>query len=202
MSTQDFKMCCIIDLQGFQYKKSEFFCKELTILFVNSDSGNSNKGKIKHFLFNYNLDYCDLPKEFQKQVNFLKQNIHGHDWISNSECVLPYNLVTQILESEIVKNKITRIYIKGKQKISWIKKHIPDKCNVQFTDLDDFNCPSLGNLLVNNVNINHCKQHAINDLTCSRQNAVLLYNWFEETVNTSPTPNLSHSINENALKIL
>ena len=60
----------IIDLQGFQYKQSDFFCKELTIFKFDYIKVN----EVHNFKFKYALPQRYLHKDFSKQIKWLCNN--------------------------------------------------------------------------------------------------------------------------------
>lgn len=158
-----------LDVQGFQYKKSEFLCKELAF--------KKENGEIKHFIFNFIIGEEHLNADFAKQIKWLRNNIHGFEWYDKG--AQEYTSLCRILQ-EIEPN--STIYVKGLQKVNWLKKFLSGPWNI--IDVETFNCPKLSTLrLVSKV---HCMQHRDNTLQCAYENVHLIADWMESIKATNP----------------
>ena len=156
-------MSFIVDVQGFQYKDSDFICKELTLLPVESCSSEI------HIFFKFCIKFEHLEKLLQRQANYLTSHVHGLIWEKNKNDEEEYtNLSSLLLQSGI--HKKSQIIVKGLQKKRWLEKILPD---FSIMNVEDIGCPSLFSLKKENKY--HCGKHINNNLSCAYQNAHLIH---------------------------
>jgi len=161
----------VLDVQGFQYKKSQFLCKELAF----------TCGETPHYyLFKFPLRKDMLSGDFQKQVYWLEKNLHGLEWDSeNGEL---YEHMEKFLKGHI-DSKYT-IYVKGMQKVLWLKNFLSNR----IIDMEKMKCPRLSELRKQNKNIvRQCDNHNNANLQCASENVNLLTKWLESALSPPPT---------------
>lgn len=155
----------IVDVQGFQYKTSDFFCKELAI--VNNETS-------KHYFFNIHITKEVLSDQFLRQSRWLTKNLHGLSWIT------PYGENLTNLRSILNENiaSTQTIYVKGLSKAVWLSKILPDN---NIINVEELGCPKLSVLhqqtstLYNNY---HCDKHE-RQFQCALENAHIINHWLE-----------------------
>lgn len=160
---------CVVDLQGFQYKNSSFICKELSIKQINKERSS----KVTTFIFNYDIDEDNLSKDFQKQICFLENHVHGLSWKTtlNNLLVYKYCELSKLFNEEITRNKYVNIYVKGKQKMDWVKSLL-DSTNIQVINIENVSTYQLANL--KNLQDNYiCRLH-FPKLRCTINNVIFM----------------------------
>lgn len=154
-------MAYFLDLQGFQIGiNNDFVVKELS--FIDS-VGNHFEHYIFKPVFEFNL-LCNADK---KKVCWLTKNYHQLAWNSG---FVNYSELPNILEKVCSQNTI---YVKGLQKIAWIKKWVP---NAHVVNIEHFDYPNLETLINKYKNsLKHCNLHHKN---CSTTNVGILLSYF------------------------
>lgn len=155
----------ILDVQGFQFKDSDFVCKEIAIL-------NQATGQLYHHFINLPIPSKWLSEDFRRQVQWTTQNLHGLDWNSFNFSFLPLENITNFIQEIVQTNTV---FVKGLNKKVWLCNLI----NNNIVDMDSLGCPNFKKLkTVLFPNSLHCNTHSINNLFCTRENVFLLNNWF------------------------
>lgn len=164
------KNSCIVDFQGFQWKTSEFMCKEFAIKHLNFQTD------INHYLFNFPFDLEHFQNEIQRHFKFLTDNIHGLEWTTtktSAAAVLPYTDLVKIIHNQIISKKVNMIFVKGDQKVAFLRKYVP--ASVLIVDLE--NSPPFWN--INNDNLpSKCSLHRTREST--RRCSVNIVNYLYE----------------------
>lgn len=154
----------IIDIQGFQYARDNFLCKE--IAFINTENGYSTHRFVK---MPTDLSYYTNP--INRHMKYVTKNIHGIEWENNDN--LEYEQVSEYLLNCI--GTECTLFVKGLEKKQWLQKLLP---SVTITDLADEGCPSFGKLK-SFLRSNHCESHLCNNtLSCALENVHFLWYWF------------------------
>ncbi|KAK9694271.1 hypothetical protein QE152_g33633 [Popillia japonica] len=163
----------IVDIQGFQYKESEFIIREIAIYDIESNMIDHALIKLQHAVTWFSPDV-------RKHMQWCTNNIHGLEWKekddtgnSNNICkpvYLPQESIGNYLKDIIGNNTIL---VKGLNKKKALEKFL---CNT-IIDMDKFNCPNIDSL--SNCNLDtHCGEHINNTLNCAKNNVCALYSWF------------------------
>lgn len=101
----------IVDIQFVVGNGSQYFAKEVVILFANSVFP-------KIFLLKSPYPFCELEQRAKNQCSFLYNKINGLKW---TDGYIEYNRVTEILQQ--IKDFV--IVVKGNDKKNFISKYIP-----------------------------------------------------------------------------
>lgn len=183
---------CVVDCQGFQYKETNFICKELAIKPVFSCCNS-----IKYYLFNFDLTSNMLSNDFVNHLNFLKKHIHGLTWETNfSENIRNYTELQKILYDEIITKGYKTVYVKGKQKKDWLYKMLDrvlnqDNCVIDIINIETyFDCPKLVELKQQSEHIKDCSEIIKCDKhvemnnhyfkQCVKENVIIISDWVVE----------------------
>ena len=98
---------------------------------------------------------------------WLQRNYHGIPWNSGD---VPYEKASEILRNNLQHADI--IYVKGLEKIKWLKYFIGEFCNI--VNLDDFDYPSLRKFRKKSPCSQHC---SVSEFNCAMENVKLLKSW-------------------------
>lgn len=116
----------IVDFQAFKGLVNEFYLKEVAIVNIHSDT-------VYHWIIRPPTMYCNLNEEMQLRVNYLTYKIHGIPWqtgyIDESEVIA---LMKNILKNAAV------VYIKGSERVTYLRNLLKGYRNVTVYDLDHF----------------------------------------------------------------
>lgn len=156
-----------IDLQGFKHKNNDFVLKEICIIQNNS---------ILHASVKSPYEWRYLPKDDKKQATWLKHNYHGINW---SDGLIDISDITKIIK-KLFENLHGEIYVKGKEKICWIKKIF--NFNDKITNIEDLGCHISFNNSTKKLkeNITQCKFHnQMQSINCAYRNCICLKNWYK-----------------------
>ena len=152
----------IVDLQGFKRPENNFILKELAIISVNDSSEQPTT-----FLFQPPCPWSDLPIRYMCMNAWLQRNCHGIPWNSGD---VPYEKVGEILRNNLQHADI--IYVKGLEKIKWLKNFIGESYNI--VNLDDFDYPPLRKYRTKSS----CPHHrSVSEFNCAMENVKLLKSW-------------------------
>lgn len=172
----------IIDVQGFQYKNSDFLCREIAIININAD-------KMYHKYVQLPIDLGCLSESFCKHIEWTTRNIHGllwddefSSWGDEDSASIPSNYIPLERIALYIRKIIKphdKIFVKGYEKKRWLSKLI---CN-EIVDLLELGCDDLASLKASN-NVT-CKNHNLHcnrdhNLLCARENVFLLKNWYNK----------------------
>lgn len=162
----------IIDLQGFQYKDSEFIVKELAVVCCNTKQQ-------AHYLFKPPYPFSSLPHDKKTQYRWLERNHHGLKWSQGYIQLTELPLILQRFCQNAVNNHQRQhslpledviILCKGRIKKNFLQQFL--RWN-KIIDLDDFLLclPSLKSL-----NIPKCVEHSrFNNCHCALANVYFLH---------------------------
>lgn len=153
----------IIDVQGFQHG-SNFICKEIAII-------NVENAWFEHRIVKQPINFEVYTTCFQKQCNWLTENIHGLEWDQTGGEILEYTHLSEFIRKFVDGNCV---YVKGYQKKQWLESIIAN----DIKDLQEENCPALETFQLYLKSF-HCNKHLRhNDLNCALENVFFLRNWF------------------------
>ena len=119
----------ILDVQGFQYKGSEFICKEIAI--INTENGDIYNVMVKPL---HGTEWFN--EKIQNRLVWLTDNIHGLDWNDTGFTHISYEDISSYIIN-IVKDKT--IFVKGHDKKIWLSKFVSNKIE----ELLSIGCPNL-----------------------------------------------------------
>lgn len=151
-------MCSFVDIQGFRGNGNRFIIKEISIY---------KHGILSTHLFDAPYSYNSLDKKYKNQALWLFYNHHGLSW---NDGYIPYSRVAEIIYKELaIKNSYnTIIYIKGDEKVQWLREY----CNVDATNIETLeNCPNLKSMQLNLYNNN-------NNKSMTQCNVINLHEWY------------------------
>lgn len=165
ISTEMDHKIVILDVQGFQFKTSPFFCKELAFQSLDGTS-------TFHNFFNFPTKFHQLNYSEQKHMNWVTHNIHGLEWETNNS--LQYITLHEILHNNQLIQDAHMLVVKGYQKQNWLKLYLPEK---NIVNIEIYGCSKLESLrtaAASNGSIFHCNKHLNNFLYCALENIQLL----------------------------
>lgn len=150
-------MLFIVDVQGFQYKNSDFICKEIAVL---------RNFTCSHVIVNAPINYDQLNQKFKHQVDWLTENCHGLRW--DELGTIDYCQVQTYLRN-LAADYNGAIFVKGMQKKKWLQRYLQN----EVIDLEaKFSCPTrLPEIL------EQCAYHYGYKRRCSRDNVFKLGEW-------------------------
>jgi len=171
-------MSAVVDLQGFSEPRNSFVVKELAILCA---------GMVKPLTFTFAppFPWHDLPPEYKRRNAWVERHYTGLKWNSGT---IPYNRIEDILNSNL--KDIEVIYVKGREKASWLRTHLKPYHHVienleNDYDDDDDTIPSLRKLT--NTCLHHKKK-----FMCAADNVRALSQWV--TLKPKEEPSTDRSI--------
>lgn len=151
-------MNAIVDVQGFKTDENQFIVKEIAVLCNNH---------LQTLLIKQPYPFYDLTTSEKRQVSWIERNRHIY-W---REGFVPYWQFKYYI-SDFLKDK--NVYVKGLEKVQWIKEILPD--NTVY-NLEDKGCPSIMKLYAeyNESNlIFYCLYHS---KICAQKNVICLSKW-------------------------
>lgn len=165
----------VVDIQGFQFRNSDFYVRELAILDMANGCMVRKFIKLPHM--------SSFERRFQDQVSWTIRHIHGLSWDGGLDQLQLEDL------GEFLKRTIPcdrAVIVKGQNKkavlCKFIWNHIIDvdeelKCpNWKILKSETYNiCTTC-----NNTCTYHCKGHLFNDLACAQENVHLLDIWYKK----------------------
>lgn len=149
-------MVYFIDVQGFKGAYNSFIVKEIAIL--------NDRNECQHFIVHPPYNISNLPPDLHRKAYNTCQNHHGLDW------TIGFSPLDAIIDHfSGVLNSHT-IYVKGAEKVKWIKDlfRLGENANVQ--NLDEKGCPRIENMRRTYPDISRCIVH---QGTCALQNVYL-----------------------------
>lgn len=154
-------MAYFMDMQGFQIEpNNKFVIKELSFI-------DSVGNHFEHYIFKPAHHFNLLSDSDKRKVQWLTKNFHHLEWNSG---FVDYHKVSEILQQICAHNTI---YVKGLEKITWIKQWVPTAHVINTEDFDYPNLETLKNMYKNSIK--HCYlQHK----NCSTTNIYLLLSCF------------------------
>lgn len=161
----------IVDIQGFQFKDSEYFIKEIAIY-------NLDTHIVNHTFIRPPNNSSWFSPSVKRHMQWLCNNIHGLDWDDNwfdNDVNRPQTIPLERIENyihSIIGDCI--IMVKGLNK----KKILENFLSNIIIDIDKFSCLNLNTLKNDIICDYHCNFHLNNSLNCAKRNVHLLYNWF------------------------
>jgi hypothetical protein len=158
----------IVDIQGFQHKRSDFICKEISILKCDIN----RIYETHHYFFRFPICEHQLSVEFEKHMKWIQRNIHGISWEHSPSSTENYTDLQQILR-ECVPPRL-RVYTKGNRKVHFLSELISNEI------IDLTKIPKFSELKKRYVREHHCYEHINNNLQCAQENSKLLFNWIQE----------------------
>lgn len=157
-----------VDIQGFKDGKT-FILKELC--FVRGES-------VQHFIFKPPFKYNNLSIESKREAIYLTTLVHGFYW---NEGKLDYSQIDKCFESLLLQQQVENnliIYVKGMEKIRWLKELCKSSSKLVCYNIEDIGCQKKKTTLFDFVKP-HCDSHARVG-QCAYQNVMLLQEWYEK----------------------
>lgn len=155
-----------VDLQGFQYGKENFLCKEIAIV-------KSDDKTCLHRIIKMPQDLSMYNQRVQNHMTWITKNLHGLTWDNsdNTNESLKYEHISEFLKNNIPGN--VTVAVKGVEKKKWLSNFIHNT----IIDVFELNCSNF-NQMKTIFKSYHCKQHSFcNNLNCSLEHAYYLYFW-------------------------
>lgn len=162
----------VIDVQGFIID-NHFFPKEVCVSGVDS--------KITTFLIAPPIEYSELTNKDRITNKWLCNHLHGLCWNDGN---ITHEEFSQYLVVYLKKEQDIIVYVKGIEKVRWLRQLLGKKEQIQIVDLDEFNCPNIKTLYKNNTQIKVCNYHrSVYMKTCSRKSVIILRNFISLYLN-------------------
>lgn len=165
----------VIDVQGF-ILDNKLYAKEVCVSGVDSE--------ITTFLIESPLKYSELTNKDRITNTWLYNHLHGLNWYTGSTTLnelIKYLVLTMKQKEE----EYPIVYVKGFEKVKWLKELLREKIELYIINLDELNCPNIKTLYKNNANINICKNHNNNNINyiCAEKSVILLRNFINLYLN-------------------
>ena len=159
----------IIDVQGFQYGKDNFLCREIAIL-------NVDNGVWQHRFITFPLDMSHYNSTVLKHMEWYTEHLHGLEWSHKewSITTIRYEQITEFIRKCIGCYEGEEILVKGLEKKIWLERLL--RMN-NIIDLHEQGCPAIEDLKLF-LRSNHCNQHLYNNSNCALENVYLLWYWY------------------------
>lgn len=158
----------IVDLQGFKDNNNRFIVKEFYL---------QSRNMKFHDIIKSPIGYKNkLNSTQQKSVEWLTKNFHGISWEDGFITLKELRSALRVYLDQ------TRIYMKGEEKIIWIK-HIMKNDDLICVNLEDFDCDINLNDIRNKQDFVCCENHS--HITpgkfaqCAVANVKAIHNWNE-----------------------
>lgn len=161
-----FPSIVIVDVQGFKIGVNKFVFKEIVILYT--------EDFFCHYFVESPFKYNTLSPALKRQADYLTKHYHGIKWNTGGISIAE---VKQNLKKHLCCDN-TSIYVKGKEKIYWLRDIIDNK-NDRIFDLDEIISSSLTTLKQQYTLIDACGFH---DGVCALQNAQILNKYLGEII--------------------
>ena len=141
----------VIDMDGFVINKT-FYCKELGVLKVGKDEGDS-------YLFDIGIRWQDLTSKQQKHCMFLTRSIHklpfGVSRGTNSIPLSNLNTIVKCFYDSVKLNNLSSIAYKG----GHFERDLLQHLQIPSVNLEDFGCPKAEFLFDGLVWLETCGHH-------------------------------------------
>ena len=141
----------VIDMDGFVINKT-FYCKELGVLKVGKDEGDS-------YLFDIGIRWHDLTSQQQKHCMFLTRNIHkppsGVPRGTNPIPLSNLNSIVKCFYDSVKLNNLSSIAYKG----GHFERDLLQRLQIPSVNLEDFGCPKAEFLSDGLVWLETCGHH-------------------------------------------
>lgn len=171
-----FNMAFIVDVQGFQFRKSPFYVKEICIL-------NIANGEITHKQVSLPFAPENVTPDFLSHLINCMRRVHGLDYDAfYPEEDIHYSAFSDFLKDILFRQDSIAYVIDNKDQI--LKELLSSvrsdfKCRV----VGLRQCPQIDNLKCKftpeGTTSFHCNLHFKNGLRCARENALLVHKWFQ-----------------------
>lgn len=148
-----------VDLQGFKTDKNEFIVKEFAY---------STLGYTQCFLIKPPFTFSYLTESEKRQTRYLEKYL-GFSWCQG---YVDYRNFKKLIVNHL---KDKTIFVKGKEKIQWVK-NLCEECTV--VDLGEQNVPNLDELYKKYClfeGIYNCVYHK---KKCALKNVLCIKNWY------------------------
>lgn len=113
-------MSIVIDVQGFKVESNKFVVKEFAAY---------DGKKISHYVFKPPFRMDLLPPYLQQQAFWVTDNHHGLRW---EDGFVPLHKFSEVIQQ--VTNAGDRVYVKGKEKADYIRKHVSNAIVTEFKE--------------------------------------------------------------------
>lgn len=168
-----------VDLQGFLVNKKQFVLKEIGFFidFAPGPEGDYNVVDTVpryHYIFRPPFHWKYLSDSTKKNAIWLSAFHHGFYW--TKEGGTPYEDVQECLAPLMEKGLI--VYVKGEQKIKWLRELIGD-CSIDCRNIEDDGCIINFNDYAHSDAMQHCGKHR-KYCQCALRNADIIQKWFCE----------------------
>lgn len=153
-------MNAIVDLQGFKKDNNEFILKEIAILC-------SRQTLV--LLIKPPFPFYELSKTERSTVSWIERNRK----IFWDEGFIPYSQMSQYI-TNYLKNKV--IYVKGSEKVLWLKNLIQSD---QIHNIECYNCPNFQTLYKTYLNCSYVFSCIFHSNVCALRNVTCLNMWLD-----------------------
>lgn len=163
-----------VDLQGFLVNRNQFVLKELGFLIIDAPNGSNlvvDTIPCYHYIFCPPFDWKYLSGSSKKHAIWLSAFHHGFYWTQGE---VPYDDVQKCLAPLMEKDLI--VYVKGEQKIGWLKE-LSGNCDIDCRNIEDDGCIINLNDYAHSDEMKHCGKHR-KHCQCSLRNADIIEKWF------------------------
>lgn len=168
------RVCCIIDMEGFQLVGRRFLVRELGFIGVNSHSSDSISFDLSPYekLLN-NLD--------RKTMDYVAKNISGLPFHpSVGEETVPLTLLASKVAAihNLYRNqKRSHLAFKGGN----IERNFLRRLKIPYLDLEEYGCPKF-DVLKENQTLNTCGYHTDETLHCPQAEVTAFRTWMLENI--------------------
>lgn len=156
-----------VDLQGFSVNK-QFVLKEIS--FSISSSHTNHTPSEYHYIYKPPFAWKFVSDACKRGIIWLTVFHHGFYW---NDGVIPYTLIDKTIEP--LRNPNLTIYVKGAQKVEWLKA-ILNANHIHFHNIEDIGCDI--RLSSNQSCRVRCGEHKHKAKHCALQSVRLLESWY------------------------
>lgn len=163
------KRTAFVDLQGFTVNK-QFVLKELCFYIAPTSSPQSEITPKYHYIYKPPFSWKFVNDSCKRSIIWLIAFHHGLYWMDGN---VSYGEIGKTIEPLRSPNLI--LYVKGAQKVSWLKNILNDN-QIDCRNIEDIGC----NLQLNesaSCRLN-CGQHKHKAKSCALQSVKLLESWY------------------------
>jgi hypothetical protein len=166
----------VLDIQGFRAEQ-QFIVKELSfsILILSNIEFDVDR----HYIFRPPFEWKALNRKDRQTSLWLRTHYHGFTWNSGNTNYCEIAKCFEELLKKSTHNLV--IFVKGKEKIQWLKNLCNDQ-NLVVRNLEELGCNiNFNDEAIERMQPHHCRKHEIIK-QCAKQNVEFLKEWVLQNV--------------------
>lgn len=164
----------VVDVQGF-FINNKFFAKEVCVSISDFEK--------QTFHIESTIKYSELSNKDRITNKWLYNHFHGLHWDTGESTLKELIEYLILVMKKRKEEEYPVVYVKGFEKVRWLKELVGGEIEICIINLDYCNCPNIKTLYKNNPNINLCKNHNNFNQICAEKNVILLRNFLNLYLN-------------------